>query len=528
MTFYKYTFVVILFLFWGHASFAQNNYRLWLFDKSNWQSEACLMTNKAIGRRKKNKVQLGWEDQEISKGDLFKIHQNTQLSIITFSKWLNYIVVESELSTNELVQLDYVKHVDLIYEDINKSQKRTSKLLTKRIPKKSAADVQNEILQLNSVLSEGLSGKGVTIAIMDAGFYGVNTAASLFHQNSILDTFNMWKDQPFYAVSSQHGTKVFSLLAADHPELKGVSSAANFYLFRTEHTSFERPLEMDYWIRAAEMADSIGVDIIQTSLGYNTFDDEQFNFTHNDLNGESVMSKASSIAASHGIVVVTSAGNSGDSSWEKITIPGDAKNILTVGAVSEDLEKVGFSSFGIENYVVKPEVMALGAQVAVVNANNQIEYSNGTSFSSPQIAGVAALLIEKFPFATSNKIREIIIQSSDQYQVPDLEKGYGIVNVEKASKLLTKELFEEQKSINLIQDKAGNTWVISDPKIDLNWNLKISSLNGQVLKSIDLILEFERQDISSYLNDVPTGLYFFQFNSRDEVHRIKSIWINPN
>ena len=223
---------------------------------------------------------------------------------------------------------------------------------------------------------------------------------------------------------------------------EGSAPEAEYWLLRCEQTQTESRSEEDFWAAAAEFADSVGVDVINSSLGYSEYDDDEQKYPYRQLDGHSMMiSRMASMLAQKGIVLVCSAGNSGDDSWKKITIPADAEDVLTVGAVKSDGINTVFSSVGpTADGRVKPDVMALGGYCSVINADGEIAQQNGTSFASPLIAGAVACLWQALPDKTACELIELVRQSGDRYQWPDNIYGYGIPDFAK--------ILEKEKSVN--------------------------------------------------------------------------------
>lgn len=232
-----------------------------------------------------------------------------------------------------------------------------------------------------------------------------------------------------------HGMKVLSCLAANRPHvLVGTAPEAAYWLLRSEDDDTEQLVEEDYWAEALEFADSAGVDVVNTSLGYYEFDDKAMNYRYRDLDGRySLMSHSASLAADKGMVVVCSAGNSGRGVWKKITPPGDAKNILTVGAVNRELVNADFSSVGnTTDGRIKPDVMAVGVSSAVAGTDGTVSYANGTSFASPILCGLVACFWQACPWLTARQVVEAVQNAGDRKEYPDNIFGYGIPDIWKA------------------------------------------------------------------------------------------------
>mgnify|MGYP003251628768 FL=1 len=193
-------------------------------------------------------------------------------------------------------------------------------------------------------------------------------------------------------------------------------------------------MEEDYWAAALEFADSVGVDVVNTSLGYYEFDDKTCNYRYRDLDGHySLMSHSASMAADKGLVVVCSAGNSGRGTWKKLTPPGDAENVITVGAMDKNLVNADFSSVGnTADGRVKPDVMAVGVSSAVAGNDGTVSRANGTSFASPTFCGLVACFWQACPWLTAKEVIEAVHRSADRADAPDNIYGYGVSNIWKA------------------------------------------------------------------------------------------------
>ena len=260
----------------------------------------------------------------------------------------------------------------------------------------------------------------------------------------------VYENEDMFNRANQHGLNVLSCIGTNKPmQFVGTAPEASFWLLGSEDARSEYPIEEDYWAAAIEFADSVGVNVVNTSLGYNSFDYPAKSYTHEDLTGRTALiSRAADAAAKKGILVVISAGNSGDSEWEKITPPSDAFNILTVGAVQKDSVIAPFSSRGLtEDLRIKPDVMALGQGATVVGDNGLVTYKSGTSFSSPIMCGMVACLWQAFPALTNKEIIEVVRQSSDIYDHPNKDYGYGIPDMKKAMEI-AQQLVDKKQQCN--------------------------------------------------------------------------------
>jgi len=302
---------------------------------------------------------------------------------------------------------------------------------------------QNDMLNLGPLHNKGFTGKGIKIAVFDAGFSGSDTIdvyKNMNAENRIIATWDFVDNQENVFHSHSHGTQVLSTIAANLPgKMVGSAPDASFVLCRTENDNSESLAEEINWLRAVEWVDSIGVDIIHSSLGYSTFDDPSTNHTYDELDGDkTIITKAADMAAARGIIVSTSAGNEGSGSWKYITAPCDGDSVLCTGAVDKYQIRSGFSSIGpTADGRTKPDVVAMGTRTIVAHPNNRIYGSNGTSFSSPIIAGFVACLRQAHPDRSHMDIITAVKMSGDQYALPDPQYGFGIPDAAFADSLLT-------------------------------------------------------------------------------------------
>jgi subtilisin family serine protease len=279
------------------------------------------------------------------------------------------------------------------------------------------------------------------VAVLDGGFQYADHIPALKRINKIGERDFVFPPSHNIYREHSHGMKVLSVMAVNEKNLfEGSAPEAEYWLLRCEQTQTESRSEEDFWAAAAEFADSVGVDVINSSLGYSEYDDDEQKYPYRQLDGHSMMiSRMASMLAQKGIVLVCSAGNSGDDSWKKITIPADAEDVLTVGAVTSNGINTVFSSVGpTADGRVKPDVMALGGYCSVINADGEIAQQNGTSFASPLIAGAVACLWQALPDKTACELIELVRQSGDRYQWPDNIYGYGIPDF---AKILEKEKY---------------------------------------------------------------------------------------
>lgn len=434
-------------------------YRLTLTDKNNnpysvTHPEAFLSA-KSIERRQRMGISVDHYDLPITPAYLQQI-EATGARIFNSSKWNNTVQVSLADTTDgtlaRLRALPFVSADLLVYVapdsinsvDINSISQEarfvTNKLKYRESPDSVYGYSQNQADQLNipALHHLGFRGEGMTIAILDGGFNNADTISAL-RDAKILGTRNFARPGGNVYLEHPHGMMVLSCIAPNvKNSIVGTAPEASFYLIESEDTWFEYQGEEDNWCAALEYADSLGVDVVTSSLGYTHFDTPAVKMEYHWLDGQHELnSRSASLAASRGILLCNSAGNEGDESWKKIGFPADAKDILTVGAVSKDGVNTAFSSVGHSaDGRIKPDCMAQGGGTTVLNPNGAITMANGTSFSCPVMAGAVTCLLQAFPGTRPQAIIDAIHKAGNNYEHPDEIYGYGIPDIYKAYEIL--------------------------------------------------------------------------------------------
>jgi subtilisin family serine protease len=440
-----FSFIFFVFCI-SNYSYAQEQfvYRLLLSDKgiSSYSIDRPeeFLSQKSIDRRNRQGFQVDETDLPVSPAYLEAI-MATGASIIAASKWVKTVVVEfSESATLEsLRSLQFVHDLYPVFKKDNAQTEETLYSRTVQDSNDNLDDYGQGALQISLNNGQwlhnwGFKGKNKTIAVLDGGFKNADKV-NLFDWNKILEVKNFTheNEDPLRS-STDHGTKVLScMLTYKQNDMIGTAPEAEYYLFKTEVNDSEFPVEEDYWITALEYADSLGVDIISSSLGYFVFNDPSMNHNDSQLDGRTAyISIAASMAALKGMIVCNSAGNEGSGFWRKIIFPSDAENVLCVGAVNQYSVRAPFSSIGYaSDGRVKPDIMAMGENTKVANADG-ISSASGTSFSCPVISGLTASLWQALPQLNSLEIIDLIRKTADRYSDPNTEYGYGIANFLKA------------------------------------------------------------------------------------------------
>lgn len=370
--------------------------------------------------------------------------------VLHTSRWFNGATVKAnEQTIQSIKQCTFVDTIYLTRTDQDPSVipplslRKREVIIGDRQEAKGEGLEQLAQLNLLPLHQAGYKGKGIRIGIADGGFYNADSLESLPHDQWLGYTDLTDCQHDFFGPEGNHGTLCLSAIMGQQENYQGAATQAEYFLFRTEEHHTESPKEIDNWVAAIEMADSLGLHIVSTSLGYTTFDQEHFNFAYDDMDGRTSRgAQASLIAARKGMLLVTAMGNEGNKDWHYLSTPADADSILSVGAVNQDGQAGIFSSFGPSaDGRVKPEVCAMGEGTALINpADNTLIKGNGTSFACPLIAGMAASLWSALPNATNMEIREMIIRSCDRYSQPHEQYGYGIPNAWEAYTSMTTHL----------------------------------------------------------------------------------------
>jgi hypothetical protein len=391
------------------------------------KSPEAFLTPKALERRAKSGISLKARDLPIDSNRLLAVR-----SIASYtgpvSKWLNSVYIEATPEeVLAILELEFV-------QSVLPAQGAISALEDQAPTYAFYGQSLDQVEQIN--LNEGphrnpqTRGDGMLIAVLDAGFVGGNVV-NFNDNNPVIFTKNYVDGGINVYQGSSHGFNVLSTMAAlKEGTFVGTAPNAQYALFKTEAEGSETPQEMYNWVAAAEFADSMGADLINSSLGYYTFDDPSDDYSIADLDGKtSVITLGALEAARTGMLVITSAGNEGQTSWGKITFPADADSIIAVGSVNQYNIASAFSSRGYSSDGrIKPNVAARGEGAALLVSGGAVAYGNGTSFSSPILCGAAASLWSAVPEANAQQVLQAIEVSASHYYTPNNSIGRGIPN----------------------------------------------------------------------------------------------------
>lgn len=421
-------------------------YRISLTDKAETEyslkKPQKFLSKMAIERRKRQGLRIDSTDLPVCQTYIDAI-RNVGVKIVVTGKWDNFVTVSCNDTTliNRIAQLPFVAKTERVWIAPKmfewKGGKRDSLINNPKIYKDSIygpAITQIQMSKADKLHEAGFRGQGMTIAVIDAGFHNADKITAM--QNiQILGTKDFVDSNADIYGESSHGMSVLSCIGMNQPNVMvGTAPEASFWLLRTEDEYSEHLVEQDYWAAAVEFADSVGVDVVNTSLGYYSFDDKEKDYRLRDLDGQfALMSRQAARMADKGMVLVCSAGNSGSSAWKKITPPGDAENVLTVGAIDKQGQLAPFSSIGTTaDGRIKPDVVAVGLASDVMRTNGNQGRANGTSFASPIMCGMVACLWQALPKLTAKEIIELVRSVGDRADYPDNIYGYGVPDMWKA------------------------------------------------------------------------------------------------
>jgi len=400
-------------------------YMIGFTDKNNngfsIDAPQAFLSDRAIQRRLTRNISISYNDLPLTSSYISQVSA-TGATVIGKSKWLNSITVliSNSQQLSDINQLPFVvsntplnRNTNFIQEE-NKFNLESAFLASNsqsRMASSSSFDYGQGYSQINMIggmqlHQNGYRGQGMLIAVLDAGFPGVDVIAgfdSLRNENRIVSTYDFVNRSPFVYSYNSHGTSTLSCMAALSPgSFIGTAPKASYILLRTENATPESKSEEFYWVEGAEYADSCGADVINSSLGYTTFDNSAINYTRADLDGNTaICTRGADVAASKGILVLNSAGNSGGSSWQKLGAPADGDSVFCIGGVTSNLTRASFSSYGpTADNRLKPDVAALAVGATIFNQDGSVGGANGTSFSCPIIAGMSACLWQANPPVT--------------------------------------------------------------------------------------------------------------------------------
>lgn len=531
---YIFTFFTLLL---SQVIFSQVEDALIFFaDKENVQQSIdnpiSILTQASLDRKALHNIPIDERDVPVNENYITQVKAQLGITVLAKSKWMNAVYVRGNLSNiDDLINLSFVIDIEYANKTLNfgsGNQKPIDKFFIETSKTEfnyGFAANQIEMLSGDYLHQQNYTGEGMIIAFMDSGFPGVSTIggfARMRDNDNLLGTYDFVERTEEITTNHSHGTRTLST-AAGYIENQFVGTApdASYYLFRTEDASSETPAEEAYWVEAVERADSLGVHVINTSLGYREYDNPNHTHRYQDLDGQTtIAARGANIGFEKGMLLINSAGNGGNSDFPWVTTPGDALGIFTIGAVNEDGEYASFSSIGpTYDGRVKPDVMAQGRDAYNINQNNEINTGNGTSFSSPILAGLAACLWQAKLQRTNGNIMQIIRESAHLYNNPTNQMGYGIPNFETALTAVLSMGNIQKDVFNIYPNPASEMLYIEMPMSVNQVEATIYNVLGSVVGTHAIAASNATIDISG----LKQGVYFITITAENHLQTIKFI-----
>ncbi len=520
--------LLFLFLLSSLAAFSQNE-DAWIYfnDKPNSASylsnPLTMLSQRSLDRRTAQSIAVTAQDVPVYQPYIDQIAAANGIIVMAKSKWLNCLHIRgTQQNINALAALPFVHHIHWANNSWNRMANNTPHFSPINKQLSTATNFNygnsaNQIQMLNGHLlhQQNYTGTGKIIAVLDAGFPNANTIQPLQRlqtNNQILGGYDFVNKNSNFYTGNSHGTMVLSCMGGfKDNQLVGTAPDAAYYLYITEDVNSENPVEESYWVEAAEDADSVGADVITSSLGYFGYDNPTYSHTYSDMTGnKNFASQGANIAFTKGIVVVASAGNEGATAEPHVGVPAEATNVLAIGAVQSNRLYANFSSIGPSfDGRIKPDLIAQGQAAVLSNASGTITTANGTSFSGPIMAGMIASFWQATPSLSAQQLVNYIKQSADRFANPSPQYGYGIPDF--------------QLALNTSLGTTSNTF----SKLELQQNLdkkEIRLLFTHDFKNIKLTLftilgqqTLEKNNLYSNqiinLNDLSSGIYIYKLEA---------------
>lgn len=553
-----YLVLLAVFLF-SLPAISQNRYWVFFQDKKAYQSltleEKRSLVDQYLSERAKDRrsrrglssfnKSLNYEDLPPSPTYISQIEQ-MGFQIHTVSRWFNAVSGSaSESALSRISDLPFVRSVEPVNSwDFSGKEENSSSSQAVSIPQQfqsfdfdyGPSTLQIQFHNIDKLHDKELSGEGVVVALFDTGFRPDNPSLQHIRSQLIAEydfvqgdsiTSNQKDDSPS---QDTHGTAVLSIIGGLlDGTLIGPAFGAQFILAKTEIVDEEIHLEEDNWTMAAEWAEALGADIVSTSLGYSIFDSGQFNYSYGDMDGNTaIITRAANELAKRGVLVVSSAGNEGNTPWRHITAPADGFYVLAVGALNSSNEVASFSSRGpTADGRLKPDVSGLGVGVYRATTGSSFQFSQGTSVSCPLVAGIAAQLLQAVPELNLLNLLDILRRSADSAANPDNNRGWGKVDALAAWSLATGNIFKRPEKY-LAEAPRPNPYIrgggiiffpVDLPKpalltIDI-YNIlgqRVVTLRYQGTQSHNLVL-WDGRNFNGH--PVPDGIYIFKIHTAE-------------
>ena len=491
-----------------------------------------MLSQRSLDRRARQNIALNQTDVPVHIPYIQEL-TSQNLQVKAKSKWLNAVHVQGTQNQIEAVRnFSFIQNIEYANKSLNSSSKikkeleftasssATQSLQNFRAPETftyGTTATQVQMIKADYLHNLEFNGLGMHIAVIDAGFPGVNTVGGfsrIRNNNQILSTRNYVTNSTNVYTANWHGTGVLSTMAG-YLENRYVGTAPNasYHLFVTEADAYEGPLEESWWVEAVERADSLGVDLVNSSLGYRTFDRSAYNYITANMDGQtSFIARGANFGLSKGMIIVNSNGNYRGSTWNIMGTPADNSNVFSIGAVTNNRTIASFSSPGpTADNRIKPDVSAMGQAAQIIYTDNAIYGVNGTSFSAPIITGALACFWQAFPDKKAWEILELVKQSAHLYSNPDNDMGYGIPNFELAYNQTLSSNSHSKQQINIYPNPVKSTIQISLPDSIQTGTFILFNNQGQILYKTII-----SQNQLLNLENLSSGIYLYKINTLTE------------
>lgn len=529
--------LLIAFFLCSLIGYSQEDAWVYFNDKPNAQSflnnPLSILTQRALDRRAAQGITLNISDAPIEQSYVNQITAAPGIEVKAQSKWLNCLHIRGSINDIQaLTSLSFVDHIRYANRSLNSRMIRPNIV----VPVNKQMDVQTtfaygnsanqvQMLNLHLLHEQDYTGSGKIIAVLDSGFSAVNTIIPfnrMFTNGLYLGGYNYVGGNTDVFSTHNHGTMTLSCMAGFvDGQLVGTAPDAQYYLFITEDIAGENPVEESYWVQAAEESDRLGVDVIATSLGYFGYDNPNYSYTYADMTGNvAFASQGANIAFSKGMIVIASAGNSGNSINPHIGVPAEATNVLAVGSVQFDETYSGFSSIGPSyDGRVKPDVMAKGQSATLSNTSGAIVTASGTSFSCPIMAGAVTSFWQAIPWASNQQVVDFVKQSADRFMSPTNQFGYGIPDFQSALTIASLSVNDTTMGRFLVYPNPADNFVtVSFPNGFEVAKMSLYNNLGQMILEQEII---SNQQLS--LDNLTSGMYYYKIKSNSLVQSGKII-----
>lgn len=519
-----------------------NEYRVWIYFTDKDGSEPVTVSPKAIERRNKNDISTNhlWYDLQVS--PIYKnVIASLGLTIKNESRWLNAIsVICSKADLDRISELPFVDKIEPVLMQKKSLIQNSDIVELSRTLDYGGSQVQMEQINCIAAHDQGYFGQGIRILYLDTGFElnhevfdSLNVVAQYDFINNDENTANE-NDQEIEDGQDHHGTLCLSVLAGYEPGyLIGPAFKSEYLLAKTEIVADEIEQEEDNYVAGLEWGEQNGADIACSSLGYLDW------YTYENLDGNTAVTTIGvDIAASLGVLTVTSAGNEGNDDWYYIITPADADSVLSVGAVNSSGDIAYFSSHGpTYDGRIKPEVCAMGLYTYCISPNTTSEYSSasGTSLSAPLAAGAAAVVLSANLNLSAMELREALMMTASMADSPNNDYGWGIVNTLAAINYEFMGTEKDQTEFIPIEYHVLKTYpnpfnpsliiqVSAPPGVVLN--VDVFSYDGRFIANLYSGKQFATvQTLNWKPGNVPSGIYFIRssVNGKEQFKKVTFI-----